>query len=114
MVMYPERLLREMKRVAKRQIISFPNFAFWKNRIDLLLQGRMPHHVLFGYPWYATGHIHQLSIHDFKNLVNTVGGLKIVEQQYADDLSPLKNMIADSFPNLFHLIPIYLIEKEST
>ena len=38
MVMYPEVLLKEMKRISKYQIISFPNFAFYKNRIDLLFQ----------------------------------------------------------------------------
>ena len=35
MVMYPEVLLSEMKRISKYQIVSFPNFAHYKNRIDL-------------------------------------------------------------------------------
>ena len=48
MVMYPEVLLKEMKRISKYQIISFPNFAFYKNRIDLLFNGRMPKPMLFG------------------------------------------------------------------
>jgi len=42
MVRYPEILLSEMKRVARFQIVSFPNFAFYKNRIEMLLKGRMP------------------------------------------------------------------------
>jgi SAM-dependent methyltransferase len=37
MVLYPEILLQEMKRIARFQIISFPNFGFYKNRIDLLV-----------------------------------------------------------------------------
>lgn len=35
MVMYPKILLEEMIRVSNRQIISFPNFAYFRNRIDL-------------------------------------------------------------------------------
>ena len=67
MVMFPEVLIREMRRVSKFQIIPFPNFAFIRNRLDLLLGGRMPRPMLFGYSWYSTGHIHQLSVRDFEN-----------------------------------------------
>jgi methionine biosynthesis protein MetW len=49
MVMYPEILLREMKRIARFQIVSFPNFAFYRNRIQLMLQGTMPTHMLYVY-----------------------------------------------------------------
>lgn len=65
MVMYPEILLSEMRRVAKRQIISFPNFAFILNRLELMTFGRMPKTMLGSYQWFNTGHIHQLSIHDY-------------------------------------------------
>lgn len=65
MVMYPEVLLSEMKRISKRQIITFPNFGFLLNRLELLVYGRMPQFMLSGYKWYSTGHIHQLGIPDF-------------------------------------------------
>ena len=65
MVNYPEILLSEMNRISKHQIISFPNFAWYKNRLQLLIHGIMPKAQLFGYNWYNTGHIHQLSIKDF-------------------------------------------------
>lgn len=73
MVMYPEVLLKEMKRIAKKQIVTFPNFAFLPNRIDLLLNGRMPRIMIPGYKWYSTGHIHQLSISDFLDLAKDLG-----------------------------------------
>lgn len=41
-VMYPETTLKEMKRIAKYQIVSFPNFAFFMNRLELLVKGHMP------------------------------------------------------------------------
>ena len=49
MVMYPEVLVREMARIARHVVISFPNFGHVFNRLDLLLTGRMPRPQLFGY-----------------------------------------------------------------
>lgn len=65
MVLYPEVLIEQMKRVASQLIISFPNFGYITNRLDLLLGGVMPRPMLHGYTWYNTGHIHQLSTKDF-------------------------------------------------
>jgi methionine biosynthesis protein MetW len=111
MVMYPEVLLQEMKRIARYQVISFPNFAFYRNRLEFILRGAMPTHMLFDYQWYNTGHIHQLSLTDFRHLVQTVGGL--VEQRlYTVPVrNSFKQAITDVFPNLFMLLPIVLLEK---
>jgi methionine biosynthesis protein MetW len=111
MVMYPEILLREMKRVSRYQIISFPNFAFWKNRIELLLKGRMPKRMLFGYSWYSTGHIHQLSINDFLQLLHDVGGLT-VESRWTDRSSiAARNLLNTLFPNMFQLLAVFVLKK---
>lgn len=111
MVMYPEVLLKEMKRIAKDQIISFPNFAYYKNRIDLLLKGRMPAFTLFNHKWYNTGHIHQLSVKDFYELINFAGGLKIIERKFIKSKNPVKNFLIDTYPNLFDQLPIFLLKK---
>ena len=101
MVMYPEILLSEMKRISKYQIVSFPNFCHYKNRLDLLLKGRMPKPMLFGYKWYSTGHIHQLSIKDFYELLNDVGELKVLKVKNLIGTNPIKRFIAMYLPNLF-------------
>ncbi|MDA0986052.1 MAG: methyltransferase domain-containing protein [Bacteroidetes bacterium] len=111
MVMYPEILLREMKRVSKYQIISFPNFGFYKNRFEMFFKGRFPQYSLFGFKWYNTGHIHQLSIKDFENLVCEIGDLKIIKQEFILTNNFVKNNLIKTFPNLFALQPIYLLEK---
>ncbi len=111
MVMYPETLLREMKRVSRYQIISFPNFAFWKNRVELLFKGRMPKRMLFGYSWYSTGHIHQLSMNDFMQLLNEVGGMS-VESRWVDRSSiAARNFLNVLFPNLFQLLAVFVLKK---
>ena len=81
MVMYPEILIKEMKRIAKRQIFTFPNFAFLPNRIDLLLNGKMPRVMIPGYKWYSTGHIHQLSISDFEEFCKE-NDIKIIANKH--------------------------------
>lgn len=110
MVQYPEVLLREMKRIARYQVISFPNFAFYKNRWQLLFGGQMPKKLLYGYTWYSTGHIHQFSIKDFKELVRHTGSLEIVKQVATGGKSPLK-LPARWCPNLFEILPVFLLRK---
>jgi methionine biosynthesis protein MetW len=111
MVRYPEILLSEMKRVARFQIISFPNFAFYKNRIEMLLKGRMPKKMLFGYSWYNTGHIHQLSIKDFIELTQRIGGLKVIRLDTAETHNKMKNLLIRLFPNLLCVVPIFILAK---
>ena len=111
MVKYPEVLLREMKRISKYQIISFPNFAFYRNRLDLLFHGRMPRPMLFGYNWYNTGHLHQLSIKDFNNLINEIGGLRIINSYHLKSKNPVINLLMTLLPNLFRTITIVLTCK---
>ncbi|NLH62074.1 MAG: methyltransferase domain-containing protein [Ignavibacteriales bacterium] len=111
MVLYPEVVLREMKRVSRRMIISFPNFALYKNRLELLLNGRMPRKQLFGYEWYNTGHIHQFSLSDFLTLVNQIGGLRVIGIHHNDTGNMLKNFMIRNFRNMFQIIPIVGLEK---
>jgi methionine biosynthesis protein MetW len=111
MVMYPEVLLSEMKRIARFQIVSFPNFAFYRNRFQLIMRGKMPTEMLFDYQWYNTGHIHQLSLIDFRHLVQNVGGLIERGLYTVPDRNSLKQAIIETFPNFFMLLPIVLLEK---
>jgi len=113
MVMHPEVLLAEMKRVARRQVVSFPNFGFYRNRIDMALHGRMPRHMLFGYTWFSTGHIHQLSITDFLGLVKSTGGLSVAEHDTVPIRSAVKRALVRRFPNAFEVLPIFLLERQS-
>lgn len=109
MVMYPEVILSEMVRISEKQIISFPNFAFILNRLELLLTGKMPKFMLYGYSWYSTGHIHQLSINDFRDYCKAAR-LKVLDAKYyslggySSHFSPVVNL----FPNSLALSAIFL------
>jgi len=81
MVLEPLGLLSNMFRMSNNQIISFPNFANYRNRFEMMFRGRMPQHALCGYKWHNTGHIHQLSIKDFENFVKDTGR-QIVKKRF--------------------------------
>lgn len=113
MTMRPEILFAEMVRLGRRQIVSFPNFAYYTNRIDMLLRGRMPRPLLFGYKWYSTGHIHQLSVRDFRALVSEVGGTRILAvHSVAPARTRVGRFLQSRFPNLFEVIPVFLLGDE--
>lgn len=75
----PREVLTEMLRIGRRAIVSFPNFAYWRMRILLLLFGRMPNTNTLPIPWYETPNIHFCSIRDFKLLCDE---LDIVIERY--------------------------------
>ncbi len=61
----PVEVLSEMLRVGRTGIVSFPNFAYWRVRLDLSLGGRMPVTETLPYRWYDTPNIHLLTLSDF-------------------------------------------------
>ncbi len=112
MVMYPEVLLNEMGRISKYQIISFSNFAYYKNRLELLFNGVMPKTMLFDYKWYNTGHIHQFSINDFYAFLDEYGFNVIKRDFLGFSKNKFKKIIFERYPNLFSPIAIFMLEKK--
>jgi methionine biosynthesis protein MetW len=68
----PREVVRQLLRVGKRAIISFPNFAHWRVRWQILAWGRMPVTRTIGYRWYDTPNIHLCTIRDFAELAADV------------------------------------------
>ena len=62
----PENVIKNLIRISKRAIISFPNFGYWKIRKDLLIEGRMPKNKILPYDWYNSPNIHLCTIKDFE------------------------------------------------
>ena len=62
-----EFLMREMLRVGREVIVSFPNFGHWNARLQVLL-GRMPVSETLPYEWYETPNVHHCTTADFEDL----------------------------------------------
>jgi len=61
----PKGVLQELLRIGNQVLVSIPNFAFWRNRMQLLFRGRMPVTKYLPYEWYDTPNIHFCSLNDF-------------------------------------------------
>lgn len=69
----PDLMLDELLRIGRRAFVSFPNFAHWRMRRELLLHGRMPVTRQLPVTWYETRNIHHLTIRDFRELLALKG-----------------------------------------
>ena len=75
----PLRVVREMLRVGTSAIISFPNFGYWRTRLQLFLRGHMPRHELLPYTWYNTPNVHLCTVADFRDLCADEGLIRVTE-----------------------------------
>ena len=69
----PREVLRQMLRIGRHAIVSFPNFGHWQLRWRLLTRGRMPDTDTWNRPWYETPNIHPCTILDFMALCDMEG-----------------------------------------
>ncbi len=63
---HTEPLMQEMLRVGREGIVSFPNFGYWRNRLNVL-RGHMPVSKDLPYQWYDTPNVHLCTLHDFES-----------------------------------------------
>ena len=100
----PRMIVREMARVGKLAIVSFPNFAHWGARAQLCLAGRMPVSRELPYAWWDTPNIHLCTIRDFRHLCQEEG-LEIRQELFLGGLDkrPLRR---PHLPNLLARVAI--------
>lgn len=68
----PKNVLEQLLRIARRAIVSLPNFGHWQVRGKLLLTGRMPVTENLPDAWYSTPNAHLCTIKDFTDLCEMV------------------------------------------
>jgi len=105
-------LIKEMARVGKKCIISFPNFGHWSIRLQLLLNGRMPKSPRLPYEWYDTPNIHLATIADFRDFC-PVAGLRILKEIRLRTTGEGQCKVVHLLPNLFADAAIFLVEERS-
>mgnify|MGYP003508464962 CR=1 FL=1 len=71
-VRHTQRIIEEMLRVGREAVVSFPNFAYWKNRMAVMA-GRMPVSEDLPYQWFDTPNIRFFTIADFDALCEEMG-----------------------------------------
>jgi methionine biosynthesis protein MetW len=103
-VRHSERIVGEMLRVGREGIVTFPNFGYWKNRLQVA-RGKMPVSDNLPFQWYDTPNIHLCTINDFEDFCG-VHGVRILERTVITSGSPVSFL-----PNLLGALAVYRFQK---
>ena len=101
---HTEGIMKEMLRIGREGIVSFPNFGYWKNRRDILL-GIMPVSKELPYQWYDTPNIHLCTLHDFETLCSKFK-MQILERQVMTEDKKIRFL-----PNLLGSSAVYRFKR---
>jgi methionine biosynthesis protein MetW len=102
-----EAVLKETLRVGSKVIIGFPNFVYYKSRLQMFFSGRTPVTPSLPNMWYDTPNLHFLSISDFLAYCRT-RNLDIEKAIYLDGSRTIK-----FFPNVFAQTGIFLVKNRN-
>ena len=110
----PDHVLREIVRIGRNAIVSFPNFGHWRVRISLLATGRMPMTTMLSQPWYVSENIRLCTIRDFFELCAELGisierAAAVSGRTHARPIAP-----GGRLANLFAEEAILLLRSESS
>ncbi len=103
---HTERMLLETARVGRVGIVSFPNFAHWRNRLQVAA-GRMPITRVLPYQWYDTPNIRVGTFADFELLARRKQ-LKLLESFGIQDGRPVRRL-----PNLLANVAVFKFQRSS-
>ncbi len=105
-IIHVDKVLNDALRVGNKVIVGFPNFAYYKSRLQMFFQGRTPVTSGLPYQWYETPNLHFLSLTDFKNYCR----LKKIKIEYSVGIE--ENSKITFLPNLLAQAGIFLISKQ--
>ncbi len=106
-VRHTERIVGEMLRVGREGIVTFPNFGYWRHRLNVMM-GRVPVSRELPYQWYDTPNIHVLTIDDFE-IFCAGHGMRIRERVVLDEAGAEVKLL----PNLLGALAVYRFDKWS-
>jgi methionine biosynthesis protein MetW len=103
-IMDGERIINDMLRVGREGIVTFPNFGYWRNRLQVL-GGHMPVSDNLPYKWHETPNIHLCTIADFEDFC-AGHGVRIVERKVLTGGRPVSVL-----PNLLGSLAVYRFQR---
>jgi len=101
----PDLLLKEMLRVGKQGIVTFPNFGHWKVRRSLFFNGILPKTRALPEDWYNSENIHLCTVRDFEKLCNTLD-IEVLQRAVVDTKHH-SSWLMSLMPNLLGEIAVY-------
>ena len=108
-VRHTEEILREMLRVGREAVVSFPNFAYWKN-LRSVLDGHMPVSEDLPYAWYDTPNVRFFTLLDFEDLCAQMG-LIVRERHVLDEDGNLVDRTENRDVNFLGSLAVYRLTR---
>lgn len=108
-VRFPANLLREMLRVGREGVVTFPNFGHWRARMQLTVGGKMPVTRTLPSQWYETENIHLFTLKDFETLCRHEGIEVVQRVLLAADGS--ESPLSRAWPTLFTEVAVYRVRR---
>ena len=105
----PVQMLKDMLRVGRECIVTFPNFGHWRCRTYLATRGRMPVSEHLPHSWYDTPNIHLCTFLDFERLCQAEG-FNIIER-FVVDAEHANRPLINRFPNFFGTFAFYRLGR---
>jgi methionine biosynthesis protein MetW len=99
-----ERIINDMLRVGREGIVTFPNFGYWKNRLQVV-GGHMPVSDNLPYEWHDTPNVHLCTIADFERFC-AGREVKILERKVLTRGRPVSVL-----PNLLGSLAVYRFQR---
>ncbi len=106
----PDLVMDEMLRVAKKAVVSFPNFAYWKVRFYLFFKGKMPKSKSLPYEWYNTPNIHLMTVNDFFEFCKK-RNIKILKSVYLTRNKARSGILIRTITNFFSEEVIFVVTR---
>jgi len=100
-----EKIITEMLRVGREVIITFPNFAYWRHRVQLGVHGTMPVSQTLPFEWYNTPNVRMFTVREFDRFCHD-RGIAIIDREVRS--AERKVTFA---PNLFGQLAFYRIRQ---
>jgi methionine biosynthesis protein MetW len=99
-----ERIINDMLRVGREGIVTFPNFGYWKNRLQVI-GGHMPVSDNLPYEWHDTPNVHLCTIADFERFC-AGREVKILERKVLT-----RGRSVSVLPNLLGSLAVYRFQR---
>jgi methionine biosynthesis protein MetW len=99
-----EGIVREMLRIGREVIVTFPNFGYWRHRLQSL-RGQMPVSKNLPYQWFDTPNVHLCTIYDFDQFCISCN-IKVKQRLVLTANEPVTFM-----PNLMGSLAMYRLEN---
>jgi homoserine O-acetyltransferase len=104
----PEKALLEMLRVGKKVIVSFPNFAHWRCRLQMAILGKAPVTGHLPFEWHNSPNVHFFTLKDFDRFCAKLG----VRVEKKIGLSETRVGPVKFAPNFFAEQAVYVTSRD--